>query len=216
MQKVFRLIQKDYLIDTRQKYPIAGIVLYIFATIYISYLAFQGSINISTWNALFWIILLFASVTGIARSFMQENNRSLYYYFLARPEYFFLAKLIYSMLYETLLISITFLLFQVFLPIAVEISNLFFLNLALGGMGIAASFTLISALSAKTDNQSTMMAILGFPVVIPVLVLSVVNSRKILMGAVFDDISGNTLTLLSVNVIIIVVSMILFPYSWKN
>jgi heme exporter protein B len=216
MKKVFTLIQKDYLIDTRQKYPIAGIVLYIFATIYISYLAFGGSITISTWNALFWIILLFASVTGIARSFMQENNRSLYYYFLAKAEYFFLAKLLYSILYEVLLIIITILLFQVFLPLDVEISYLFYLNLGLGGLGIAASFTLISALSAKTDNQSTMMAILGFPVVIPVLVLAVVNSKKILMGAVLDDISGNTLTLLSVNVVIIAVSMILFPYSWKN
>lgn len=216
MKEIFQLVKKDFQIDSRQKYPIAGIVLYIFATIYISYLAFQSLITPGTWNALIWIILLFASVTGISKSFIQEDNRSLYYFFLVKPHHVFTAKLLYSLLYEIVLILISVILFKVFLGFPVKNQGLFVLMLFIGGLGIACSFTLISSLAAKSENQSTMMAILGFPVVIPVLVLAVTNSRKIVLGADWGDVSGNTLTLLSVNVIIVSVAYILFPYSWRN
>lgn len=216
MNEIIELIKKDVRIDLRQKYPIAGIVLYIFATIYISYLAFQSIINPSTWNALFWVILLFASITGISKSFIQEENRSLYYYFLAKPHKIFLSKLIYNHIYEGLLILISIFLFQVFLGVPVKSFGWFIILVLIGGSGIASSFTLVSSLASKSENQSTMMAVLGFPVIIPVMVLSVVTTRKLVLGATWEDISGNTITLLAVDAIIVTVGYLLFPYSWKN
>jgi heme exporter protein B len=216
MKKLKALLVKDYLIDLRQKYPIAGILLYIFATIYISYLAFSQSINATTWNAAFWVILLFISVTSIAKGFNQEENRSAYYFFLAKPSTILFAKLIYHSIYQTILVFITFFLFQLLLGDFISNSLLFFINLCLGNLGIAVAFTLISSLAAKADNQSNMMAVLAFPAIIPVLILSVSNSRKIILGAAFSDISGNIFNLISVIVIIIALAFILFPYSWKN
>lgn len=216
MKELIRLIKKDIQIDLRQKYPIAGIVLYIFATIYISYLSFQSIITPSTWNALVWIIILFASITGISKSFIQEENRSLYYYFLSKAHFVYIAKLLYNLFYEAILILIVVILFNVFLGFPVVEKALFLLILFIGGLGIAASFTLISSLASKSENQSTMMAILGFPVIIPVLVLAVSMSRKVVQGAGWEDISGSVITLLAVNVIIMAAGYILFPYSWRN
>ncbi len=216
MNLVFALIKKDYLIDFRQKYPIVGIALYIFATIYISYLSFGNLINPSTWNALLWIVLLFASVTGIAKGFIQEENSSLYYYFLTSPSQILIAKFLYNGLYQLLIVGLTFVLFSIFLGNPVENLPLFMLNFSIGALGMGAAFTLISAISSKTGNQSTMMALLGFPVVIPVLIMAVSNSRNIIFGAGLTDIMGNLLTLISIIVIIIALSFILFPYSRRN
>ena len=44
MEVIITLIKKDFLVDFRQKYLLAGIALYVFATIYISYLAFNSVI----------------------------------------------------------------------------------------------------------------------------------------------------------------------------
>lgn len=216
MNKLKALLVKDFLIDLRQKYPIAGIVLYIFATIYISFLAFNQSINATTWNAAFWVILLFISVTSIGKSFNQEENRSAYYFFLAKPSIILAAKLTYHLIYQSFLVSIAFFLFQLLLGDFINNAPLFFVNLCLGNVGMAVAFTLISSLAAKTENQSNMMAVLAFPAIIPVLILSVSNSRKIILGAAFSDISGNIFNLISVIVIIIALAFILFPYSWKN
>lgn len=216
MKKFWSLVYKDYRIDWRQKYPIAGITLYIFATIYISYLAFNQTINATTWNAVFWIVLLFASVTGIAKSFQQEENRSLYYFFLIPPRLLLLSKLAYHLVYQAGLVAISWFLFHMLLGDFIENKGFFMANLALGSIGMAVSFTLISSLASKAENQSNAMAILAFPVIIPVMILAVNNSRKILQGASFTDISGNFYNLISVIVIIIALSFILFPYSWRN
>jgi|TARA_B110000503_G_scaffold133021_1_gene209793 heme exporter protein B len=216
MEVIITLIKKDFLVDFRQKYLLAGIALYVFATIYISYLAFNSVIAPAIWNALFWLILLFSSVTGMFKSFGQEANRTYYYYYLASANHILAAKLVYYLLYEFLLVILLGALFITFLGNPVEQPVLFLLNLLLGAIGLAVSFTLIASIASKSDNGNTLMSILAFPVIIPVLLLAVTNSRKIIFGASFQDISGNLLTLVCFNVIIIALSFILFPYSWKN
>ncbi|MAJ51432.1 MAG: ABC transporter permease [Flammeovirgaceae bacterium] len=216
MNQIIALIKKDFLVDFRQKYIVASIALYVFATTYIAYLAFNNVITPATWNALFWLILLFSSVTGLGKSFSQESHRSHYYYYLSKPVHILIAKLIYYGFYEFFLVALLALIFNLFLGFPVENLSLFLVNLLVGASGFSICFTLIAVIAAKTNNGSHLMPILAFPVIIPVLLLAVTNSRNIVFGASLVDISGNLLVLICFNVIIIVMSFILFPYSWKN
>jgi heme exporter protein B len=86
LQQVKTLILKDIILEWRSKYAINGILLYVVSTVFVCYQAFK-SVDTATWNALFWIIMLFASINAINKSFVQENpNRQLYYYSLVDPE----------------------------------------------------------------------------------------------------------------------------------
>ena len=75
---------------------------------------------------------------------------------------------------------------------------------------------MVSSIAFRTSNRSIMMAVLGFPVIIPVLILSINNSFKILDSYVFTQIQGNIITLFSVDVIIIALTFVLFPFTWKS
>ena len=216
MNQIISLVKKDLLVDFRQKYVVAGIALYIFTLTYTAYLAFNNVITPAIWNALFWLNLLFSSVTGLSRSFSQEAHRSYYYYFLAKPIHILTAKLIYYGLYEFVLVVLLTWVFNLFLGFPIENPSLFLVNLFVGAIGLAVCFTLIASIVAKTDNGSHLMPILAFPVIIPVLLIAVTNSRKIVFGASLGDISTNLLVLTCFNVIIITLSFLLFPYSWKN
>lgn len=217
MQKqVIALILKDLKVDWRNKYPVAGLILYIIVLVIIAYLSFANFIKPEVWNALFWIILLFTSVNAIAKSFVQEDERSMYYYFTAKPIAIILAKLIYHFVYQLALLVVAFFAFSLFLGAPSGNSSLFILNLLVGSLGLSSTFTLISALASKTNNQSIMMAILGFPVIIPVLILAISNSKMIILGGSWPDISTNFIALVSVNVIIIALTFILFPFTWKS
>ncbi|HEY1008411.1 MAG TPA: ABC transporter permease, partial [Sphingobacteriaceae bacterium] len=80
------LIGKEMVLEWRSKYAINGILLYVVSTIFVCYLSFRKTDPV-TWNALFWIIMLFASVNAISKSFVQENRgRQLYYYTLASAQ----------------------------------------------------------------------------------------------------------------------------------
>jgi heme exporter protein B len=93
------LIRKEITLEWRQKYALNGILLYVVSAVFITYLsvgAKMGNLSIPTWNALFWIILLFSSVNAVAKSFVQEQQgRQLYYYMIASPESIILSKIIF-------------------------------------------------------------------------------------------------------------------------
>lgn len=214
--KLIHLVKKDFLIDWRQQSPLTGIVLYLSSTIFTSYLAFGGFISNDSWNALFWIIILFTSVNAISKSFTQEDRRNHYYYFLCKPSLIIGGKLLYSTAYLILLALIAFIIYSLLLGRPAFDLTLYGFNLLLGCIGISAAFTLISSISAKATNKSVLMAVLGFPVIIPVLVLAISNSNKIMEGFIWVQIQGNVLSLLSVDVIIIALSFVLFPFTWKS
>lgn len=168
------------------------------------------------WNALFWIILLFTAINAISKSFIQEERRNLYYFFLTKPFEIIVAKLIYSFLYLLLIAVISLVLFGVLFGNPVNNYSLFIPNLLIGCLGLSSAFTMISAIAFNTSNRAVMMAVLGFPVIIPVLVLSISNSSHILDGDILTQIQGNMLTLISIDVIIIALTFVLFPFTWKS
>lgn len=191
-------------------------MLYLASTIFASFMAFQGFVSIEVWNALFWIILLFTSINAISKSFIQEERRTHYYFFLCKPSDIIIAKLTYSFFYLLSLATISLIIYSTLLGNPIDNYSLFFTNILLGCLGLSSAFTMVSAIAFRTSNRSIMMAVLGFPVIIPVLLLSISNSSKILEGYIWMQIQGNMVTLFSVDVIIIVLTFILFPFIWKS
>ena len=214
--KLYQLVRKDFLIDWRQQSPFTGILLYLSSTIFSSYLAFGGFISSEVWNALFWIIILFTSVNAVAKSFTQEERRNHYYFYLCKPSLIIGSKLLYSSAYLIVLSLIALTIYGVLLGLPDFDLSLYSINLLLGCIGIASAFTLVSAIAAKASNKSVLMAVLGFPVIIPVLILTISNANKIMEGFIWIQIQGNVLSLLSVDVIIIALSFVLFPFTWKS
>jgi heme exporter protein B len=213
---IFTLIRKDLIVDWRQKHPIAGIFLYVVVTVYTVYLSFSAQVTPETWSVLYWIILLFIATASLAKTFIQEERRHLYYYYLVDPVTLILSKLVYAFLYLGTL-GLFGLAIYAFLMGVPEFSlGLFVLNLLNGIIGLSVAFTMIAALAVRTNQKGSMMAILGFPVIMPVLLLAISNSRKIMQGAVWMEIDHQSFILLSVNAIILSLTLILFPYSWKG
>ena len=86
-------------------------LLYVISTVFVCYLSFRNVVSVPVWNALFWIIMLFASINAVGRSFIQERKgRLLYYYSIASPQAFLLAKMAYNSL---LMLVITFLAYAI-------------------------------------------------------------------------------------------------------
>ena len=101
------LVRKEIVLEWRSKYAFNGILLYVVSTIFVCYLSFK-KVDPITWNALFWIIMLFASVNAIAKSFLQENKgRQLYYYSITSAKAVIISKIIYNVLLMLLLSAMT-------------------------------------------------------------------------------------------------------------
>ena len=217
-KSVWALFYKDILLEFRQKHSFYGVLLYIASTIFVLYLALSDVPESSVWNTLFWITQLFIGINAVAKSFLQESKgRQLYYYSITSPTSFIAAKLIFNTLFMLLMSMISLFLFGVFLGFPVSDGLIFIGIVCLGGMGISLVFSLMSAIAAKAQQNAALMAILGFPVIIPQLLLLIRLSRTAFAevfreGAVLQ-LAGLTLIF---NVLVIALSLILYPYLWRE
>ncbi|NNC82001.1 MAG: ABC transporter permease [Flavobacteriales bacterium] len=219
MSAVIALIRKEFLIDWRDRQAWASILLYILATVYVVYLAFEKIIDAETWNALLWVILLFTAFNVVSRTYDQDTGgRQFYLYTLASAQQVYLSKSLYSALFMTVAGVLTFLIYQFFLPLeSLSVSPLNYLSaIILGAIGLTSILGLISAIAWKTGANSGMIAILGFPVIIPLLVAIITFSEGIILGYTWSMVQMYALALILLIVLGNGLGYILFPYLWRD
>lgn len=213
-------LRKEFLIEWRERYALNGILLYLITTIFVCYLGFQtnrGALHPLVWNVLFWIILLFTSVNAVAKSFLQEREERLrYYYILISPQLLILSKMIYQMLLLNLIALVGFGFYGFVMGNPVQDIGLYVLAIALGSVGFAAALTMISGIAVQAKNSTTLVAILGFPVLLPMLLMLIKVSRNALDGLAWSVSQDELLTLLALDTIVIVAGYLLFPYIWRS
>ncbi|MEM0997467.1 MAG: heme exporter protein CcmB [Bacteroidota bacterium] len=217
-REVGGLIQKELQLEWKQKYAIYGLGLYAITMVLVVSLGLQRSLPMQAWNVIFWIILLFISVNAVAKSFMGESpGQLLYLYNLAGPRAIITAKLIYNCLLMAAIAMLT-LLFYVWLAAGAGIAapGQYCVAVIIGSWTFAANLTLVSAIAARAQNKSTLLAVLSFPLVVPQMLVSISVSGKAILGQPWSDMVGELGFSISFIVIIAAVSVILFPYIWRE
>lgn len=214
------LIQKEILLEWRQKAAINGILLYLISTIFVCYLSFGLKSNVISpisWNALFWIIILFAAINSVSKSFINQGiGRQLYYYIIASPQHVIIAKTIYNTVMLIILALIGFGCYSIVMGSPVTNYGLFILNILLASIGFSITLTMVSGIASKANNSMTLMSILSFPIILPMLIMVIKISKNAIDGLAWSTSTDELLTLGAINLIIGAVTYLLFPYLWRN
>jgi heme exporter protein B len=216
LEQLLTLIRKDLLLEIRQQYSFYGILLYVASTIFVLHLS-VGQPEPFVWNALFWMIQLFICVNAVAKSFLQESSgRLLYFYSITSPKIFILSKLTFNAFLMLVMNLLSLLLFQLLLgnPLTHPLS--FYLLSCFGGMSLSLVFSFLAAIAARAGQGAALMAILGFPLIVPQLLIL----NRISQVAFADVIQGGLLLMIlllaAFDLLIVLLSLILFPFLWKD
>lgn len=213
---ILALIKKDLLLEVRQQYSFYGVLLYIASTTFVVYLT-MGQPEEKVWNGLFWVLQLFVCINAVAKSFLQENRgRMLYYYSIASPANFVLAKLLFNAILMLFMNILSLGVFTLLLgnP-AIRIGE-FILVSILGGISLSLVFTFLAAIAAKAQQQAAMMAIMGFPIIIPQLLLLTKVSATAFTSAIQNGWWQMVGLLGALDIMVIALAIILFPFLWKD
>ena len=215
LRHIFTLFKKDLLLEIRQQYSFYGVLLYIAATIFVLYMALESPES-NVWNGLFWVIQLFISINAVAKSFLQESRgRMLYFYSIAGPRDFVLAKLLFNSLLMLLMSLLSLALFSLFLGNPGVKAAAFVGLVLLGGWSLSLVFTFLAAIAAKAQQNAAIMAILGFPIIIPQLLLLMRLSNAAFTENANISIA-TVLLLVALDAMVILLAVILFPFLWKD
>ena len=216
MSPLLTLIRTDLRSEWRQKSALWGVGLYAGSTVFAVYLM-AGTPEASIWNALFWITQLFVAANTIAKSFLGTPQQQLrYYYTLVPPATYLLAKMLYSTVLMILTSIITLALFTLMLGSPLS-QALFFTGVTvLGSLSLSLLFTFLAAIASAASGNSSLMAILGFPLVAPILMMLSSLSASAVAPVVQPGWWQIALGLLCMDALIVGLGLVLFPFLWKE
>jgi heme exporter protein B len=185
------------------------------ATIFVLFMAIETPES-RVWNGLFWTIQLFISINAVAKSFLQEGRgRMLYYQSIVSPVHFILSKLLFNSFLMLIMSTISFVVFALFLGFPVIRTGSFIGIVFLGSWCLSLVFSFLAAIAAKAQQNAAIMAILGFPIIIPqLLVLMQVSSTVFSLSTPIPLV--NIGLLLTSCLLVTLLAVILFPFLWKD
>jgi len=219
MKEVWSILRYELQKDFKQSYSFLGIILYLISSIFVCYWSFQTGLTAVTWNAIFWILNVFLSIQTVQKVWHEDRKEKIYLYLLVQPLHLFIGKLLYSLVLNNILVAINFLLCWSLLgeDIMQQAHIWAFLSvLALGISGITIAFNFVASIGAQQASASSLSAILGLPIVLPLLSATVQSAKLAIQGFDWLVINPNMINMLALSSLSLGLSLVLFPYIWQE
>lgn len=191
LRQVMALVRKDITAEVRGR-PIwlasgffAGVVLVVFV--------FALDLRVENKAALgpgaLWIAILFSGIIGIGRAFASESDYGRMDRLLICPvdrRAIFVAKLLGTMLFVSLVLVVLLPVFGVLFGLAVLRLDIIGV-LLLGALGIATVTTLFSAGTTHSAAREILLPLIAFPLLLPVMIAAVKATEGIITPVVNDS-----------------------------
>ena len=209
---------KDVRVESRSRSALGAIVLFAVVTLTaVSYAVGAHALTPEIQAALLWVVLFFASMAGLVRSFGAEAERgTLMALRLSAPGHaVYIGKFLFNVLTLLILGAVVMILFQILLPLTPSRWGLLLLGLGLGAVALAAVTTLVSAIVAEVGLKGTLFTLLAFPILVPVLVAGIGITRKSLAPEVISPWPEIQL-LVAYAGLMVTVSILLMDYVWRD
>jgi heme exporter protein B len=149
-------------------------------------------------------------------SFAGRDGEMLYIYTLVSPRKFILGRLLYNGIFMLLVSLAAFIGYGFFVGFPIGDFVIFILTLILSVWGISSLLTVSFAISSKGGGGFALMAIISFPLLVPLLITAQHLAQLSLSGSDSYGYGGNMAALFALDVIIGALCYLLFPYLWRD
>jgi heme exporter protein B len=168
-------------------------------------------------SALLWIVLFFAAMAGLDRSFVkeEETHTAPLLRLSAEPLVVWLGKLIFNLVLLAVLMAILVPLFCALMGLEIALPGLFVVLLVVGAYSLAVTTTMVAAIIARAMTRGALFAVLSLPLLLPLLIFLIQGTSGVAQGD--PEIVHDTLrAVVSFGGIMTVVSAFLFPVVWHE
>lgn len=210
------LIKLYLTLEWREKFAIQGVMVQMFTSVFLIYLS-MNVIIAPTWNALFWLMILFNTINSIAKGFLQESEgKMLYYHSICKPQALIISKIVFNAFISLLLLLIFSIVYALVLGFKVQNVFQYFLVAILFTIGLSSVFTMVSAIAAGGGNNAILIPVLGLPLMLPLLLITVKAAKKAMDGIESNTIYYDMGALFLMDVLVFYLAIVLYKYLWKN
>lgn len=218
INELYRNIKKEFLIEFRN--PSAIVTAFSFsgiATISVSLVTRSFQMNALVQSILLWLILFFTAMNSLLHSFLREEDHgtALFLKLHSSVTSILASKLIFNAILFIFLQVIITPLAIIFFQLSIPSVSFFLISLLCGGFAITATVTILSAIVARSGGHGSLFTIISFPLLLPVLWISIESTRNSLEQVSYWD-TRSVIFLLAFSGMITALSFLLIPYIWLD
>jgi len=216
--RILNNIKKDFVIEFRNKTAISiSVAFAVITTLSISLVSGATPLSPMVHSIIFWIILFFSAMSGLAHTFIREEEEktSLFLSLHCTPEEIYLSKLIFNTaLFLSIAVIVTplYLFFLQVLPVYLPLFC--FITLS-GAVAIASVATIFGAMVSKAGSGSSLFTIISFPILLPVLWTTITVTAISIEGTAVKQYR-DIVFLLAFSGVIVLTSYLSFRFIWKE
>ncbi|MDF1544460.1 MAG: heme exporter protein CcmB [bacterium] len=219
ISKAAAVYAKDLRLELRTKYALNAILMFGITTLtVVSFSVGQSGLPPKLLSALFWIVMFFSAMSGLAQVFIREEEAgtALAMKLTADPDAIYWGKLGFNLTLLSIMTVIITPIFFVFTDAPTDNVLLFVLVLFLGMLGLCGATTIIAAIIARASVKGALFAVLSFPLLLPLLLVLVKATERVLLGVSFSSIAIELQFLVAFAVVMVVGSVMLFKFVWLD
>lgn len=146
-------------------------------------------------SGLIWMTLIFSGMLGMGRTFQIEEQDAALTGLLQSPiplDVLFLGKVLANTILLSLVVGLVLVVFGAFFRLEFRGDPLaLFAIMGLGVVGLVAVTTLFSAMSARTTMGESLLPVLVFPLVVPLVVFGTTGTARLFAGRPVAEVTGN-------------------------
>lgn len=218
--KAIQITKKEFLVEFRTRYALTSGILFVLTTLsIIVFSTTNDSKSAGIFSGFLWIILFFTTMTLTGKIFIEEEEKgtSLYLRSIAEPFSIFVGKLMFAISTSVVINLIASLMLPIFIT-EVTIQNLtqYVLVVILGSVSLASVTTILSSIIAKASSKNGLLPILGFPILLPLVVIGVDATYLSIHSADWATFLQSIMFMIAYSGVMIIVSIWVFPLIWLD
>ena len=213
---VWAVLRKECRSEWRTRYGLNAALLFAVASLTaVSMASGRLADRTDIMAGLFWIVLLFATLTSMSHAFVREveGHTMLLLRLVASPTEIATGKLLFNLLFLGVVELVLVPLFMILMDAPPPHWGSFLAVLALGTVSLAASSTLVSAVIAQTRGRGALFAGISLPLLLPVLAAAVVGTRE-MWGD--HSVASSVRLLGAYAVALLAASLLLYDHLWED
>jgi heme exporter protein B len=213
--EIIRNLHKDFRVEFRSRFSLnISIAFAAIVTIAVSITAGGAPFPALVQSVLLWVVIFFSAMNGLSHIFVREEDQAtaLFLRITVPVDSIFISKFIFNQIFMLAVIAVVTPLYLFFLQVDVIHPEYFILSVASGGISIAAATTILAAMTAKAGGKGSLFTIISFPILLPVLWISISSTNSALNPALPK--AGTAIFLLAFSGFIAVISFLLFRFVW--
>jgi len=219
LNAVFAVFKKDLSLELRTRYAFNTMLAFTCSALLLILFTLRAqNMDPVPKSGLVWIIILFAAMTGMARSFVQEADQKTWdlLRLYGSPTDVYTGKLLYNFLFLLALNLFTFALYLLMMDLVIANGLYLAASIIFGALGLAAVTTLSSAMISRADRRGAVFSVLSIPLLVPLLLILTSTTRIALIEG--SDPSGlnDIMALIGFSGVTITAGILLFEFIWEE